>query len=39
VLVLAEGVLVEEGAAEEVLSSPTHPATRELLSAPAAAEI
>ena len=39
VVVLAEGVLVEEGAAAEVLSRPSHPATRELLSAPATAEI
>jgi ABC-type polar amino acid transport system ATPase subunit len=34
VVVLAEGVLVEEGPAEEVLGRPTHPATRELLSTP-----
>jgi ABC-type polar amino acid transport system ATPase subunit len=31
VLVLAEGVLVEEGPAASVLQSPTHPATRALL--------
>lgn len=31
VVVLADGVLVEEGAAEEVLARPRHPATRELL--------
>jgi ABC-type polar amino acid transport system ATPase subunit len=39
VVVLAEGVLVEEGDAEEVLARPSHPATRELLSTPAAAEL
>lgn len=31
VVVLANGVLVEQGAADEVLSRPTHPATRALL--------
>ena len=31
VIVLAEGVMVEEGAAAEVLSSPHHPATKDLL--------
>jgi polar amino acid transport system ATP-binding protein len=34
VAVLSEGVLVEAGAAREVLESPTHPATRELLRGP-----
>jgi ABC-type polar amino acid transport system ATPase subunit len=38
VVVLAEGVLVEEGVAAEVLERPNHPATRELLSAPETAE-
>lgn len=37
VVVLAEGVRVEEGAAEEVLARPGHAATRELLVAPAPA--
>jgi polar amino acid transport system ATP-binding protein len=36
VAVLADGVLVEQGTPEEVLSRPTHPATRELLSTPMA---
>jgi len=31
VVILSQGVLVEEGPAREVLSSPRHPATRELL--------
>jgi ABC-type polar amino acid transport system ATPase subunit len=31
VVVMAEGVLVEQGAPSEVLERPTHPATRELL--------
>lgn len=34
VVVLSDGVLVEEGVAEEVLDRPGHPATRELLLAP-----
>ncbi|HEX2209057.1 MAG TPA: ATP-binding cassette domain-containing protein [Longimicrobium sp.] len=34
VVVLHEGVLVESGPAAEVLSNPTHPATRELLRGP-----
>jgi ABC-type polar amino acid transport system ATPase subunit len=34
VAVLSEGVLVEAGAARQVLASPTHPATRELLRGP-----
>jgi len=36
VVVLADGVVVEEGRPREVLSRPSHPATRALLSAPVA---
>jgi ABC-type polar amino acid transport system ATPase subunit len=36
VAVLADGVVVEEGAAREVLARPTHPATRALLTGPEA---
>lgn len=38
VVVLADGVLVEEGPARDVLASPTHPATRELLRGPGAGD-
>lgn len=34
VAILADGVVVERGAAHDVLVEPTHPATRELLSSP-----
>jgi ABC-type dipeptide/oligopeptide/nickel transport system ATPase component len=33
VLVLAEGVIVERGRPDEILSRPSHPATRQLLAA------